>query len=148
MNTHPVLGSVSLGRIISCIPRQWACVHAPPYIHTLAFLHSLQLLGFEARLWNARLQGLRKTSLIAGVWMNDEILDWNGNDPRGYIHLYEAFHGGIYHLAGPIDLSPGKKHMAFQAKPVIFELVKEAVDYLHLMHATTQAGGTETARRI
>lgn len=148
MNTHPVLGHIPLSRIISLIPYTLDIGDAPPYMHTLALLHSLQLLRFDAKLWNARLEGRRKTLIVAGIWMNEEIFDWNGNDPRGYIHLYEAFQGGTYHQAGEIDLAPGKMHMAFQAKPVVFDLVQEVVEYLHLLHSTSQSTGTGTPRRI
>lgn len=146
--THPLSSHLKLSHLLATLPRVVERQESPPYLHTLALFESLVHLGFEARLWNAKLESHRRITIVAGVRMNGEILDWHGVDPRLYPDHYPLFQGGTFYQAGEEDLIPGKRQMAFQTLPLVIEMVNQTIDYLWLTHTTQSSSGESGARRL
>lgn len=148
MSAHPLDGHIRLSQLLNALPRIVERGDTPPYMHTLALLEGLKHLGFEVALWNAKLEGKYKLTIVAGVHMGDEILDWNGHDPREYPLIYPAFDKGKFTSIRSEDLIPGKREIASKALPMLFEMVNETIEYLWLIHSTQSSGGDTIPRRL
>jgi hypothetical protein len=148
VSVHPLDGHLRLSRLLDALPRTIERGDTPPYIHTLALLESLRHLGFQATLWNAKLESKHKIIIVAGVCMNDEILDWHGQDPRHYPLIYPILQHGKFSSIQSEDLIPGKRAIALKALPMLIEMVNETVEYLFLIHSTQDAGNEGAARRL
>lgn len=148
MKPHPFSTHIRLSHLLDALPRHIERGDTPPYMHTLALLESLRRLGFEADLWNAKLESKHKIIVVAGVHVKDEILDWNGQDPRQHPSIYPLFQSGVFSNIQSEDLIPEKREIATKALPMLFDMVKETIEHLWLMHSTRASDGELSTRRL